>query len=39
LQRGVAGYDVTRLFGAAIAAMQATVEEKIASFAGTKAKG
>jgi ketose-bisphosphate aldolase len=39
LRRGVAGYDVTRLFGAAIAAMQATVEEKIALFAGTKAKG
>jgi ketose-bisphosphate aldolase len=36
LQRGVPGYDVTRLFNAAIAAMQATVEEKIALFAGTR---
>jgi tagatose 1,6-diphosphate aldolase GatY/KbaY len=39
LQRGRPGYDVTRLFGAAIAAMQATVEDKIALFAGTDAKG
>ena len=36
LQRGGPGYDVTRLFGAAIEAMQATVEEKIALFAGTR---
>jgi ketose-bisphosphate aldolase len=39
LDRGVSGYDVTRLFGDAMAAMQATVEEKIALFAGTDAKG
>ncbi len=39
LRRGVPGYDVTRLFGAAIAAMQATVEEKIALFAGTRQPG
>jgi ketose-bisphosphate aldolase len=35
LRRGVPGYDVTRLFGPVITAMQATVEEKIALFAGT----
>ena len=34
LRQGVRGYDVTRLFGAAIAAMQKTVEEKIARLAG-----
>jgi fructose-bisphosphate aldolase class II len=34
LQQGVKGYDVTKLFGAAIEAMQQTVEEKIALFAG-----
>jgi ketose-bisphosphate aldolase len=39
LQRGVPGFDVTRLFGAAVAAMQATVEEKIALFAGTAPAG
>jgi fructose-bisphosphate aldolase class II len=32
LNRGVSGYDVTRLFGAAMDAMQASVEEKIALF-------
>jgi fructose-bisphosphate aldolase class II len=37
LTRGVPGYDVTRLFGSAIEAMQAVVEEKIALFAGTRA--
>jgi fructose-bisphosphate aldolase class II len=31
---GVAGYDVTRLLGAAVAAMQAVVEEKIGVFSG-----
>jgi fructose/tagatose bisphosphate aldolase len=35
LSRGVPGYDVTRLFGAAIEAMQAVIEEKIALFAAT----
>jgi fructose/tagatose bisphosphate aldolase len=30
----ISGYDVTRLFGAAIDAMQAAVEEKIALFSG-----
>ena len=34
LRQGVKGYDVTRLFGAAIEAMQKTVEDKIALFAG-----
>jgi fructose-bisphosphate aldolase, class II len=34
LQRGVKGYDVTRLFGAATEAMQQTVEDKIAVFGG-----
>ena len=32
LQRGVPGYDVTRLLGAAVAAMQRVVEEKLAVF-------
>jgi ketose-bisphosphate aldolase len=36
LDRSVPGYDVTRLFGDAIAAMQATVEEKISLFAGAR---
>jgi fructose/tagatose bisphosphate aldolase len=39
LRRGVAGYDVTRLLGQAIEAMQATVEEKIALFAGGRRPG
>ncbi len=34
LKTGVKGYDVTKLLGAAIEAMQAAVEEKIALFAG-----
>jgi fructose-bisphosphate aldolase class II len=34
LKKGVKGYDVTTLFGAAVDAMQRTVEEKIAVFAG-----
>jgi ketose-bisphosphate aldolase len=34
LTNGVPGYDVPRLFNASIAAMQATIEEKIALFAG-----
>jgi fructose-bisphosphate aldolase class II len=34
LERGVAGYDVTRLFGDAVEAMQRTVEEKLVVFAG-----
>jgi fructose-bisphosphate aldolase class II len=34
LTKDTKGYDVTRLFGAAIEAMQRTVEEKIALFAG-----
>jgi fructose-bisphosphate aldolase class II len=34
LKKGVKGYDVTKLFGAAVDAMQQTVEEKIAVFAG-----
>ena len=34
LKQGVSGYDVTRLFGAAMDAMQASVEEKIALFSG-----
>ena len=34
LEQGVKGYDVTRLFGAAMAAMQRTVEEKIDVFSG-----
>lgn len=34
LQRGVDGYDVTRLFGAAVEAMQRTVVEKLAVFSG-----
>lgn len=34
LKQGVKGYDVTRLFGAAIDAMRQTVEEKIAVFSG-----
>lgn len=34
LREGVKGYDVTRLFGAAIEAMRQTVEEKIAVFRG-----
>jgi fructose-bisphosphate aldolase class II len=37
LQRGVKGYDVTRLLGAATDAMQAVVEEKLAVFAGSQA--
>jgi fructose-bisphosphate aldolase class II len=37
LQRGVKGYDVTRLLGAATDAMQAVVEEKLAVFAGDRA--
>jgi fructose-bisphosphate aldolase class II len=36
LRQGAKGYDVTRLFGDAIAAMQKTVEEKIAVFAGAQ---
>jgi fructose-bisphosphate aldolase class II len=36
LQRGVAGYDVIRLLGQAVEAMQATVEEKIALLAGSR---
>ncbi len=32
LQRGVDGYDVTRLFDAAVEAMQRTIEEKLAVF-------
>lgn len=36
LRGGVPGYDVTRLFGTAITAMQTVVEEKIALFAGTR---
>lgn len=35
LKQGVKGYDVTRLFGAAMAAMQRTVEEKIDVFSGS----
>lgn len=34
LKQGVKGYDVTKLFGAAIDAMRRTVEEKIAVFNG-----
>ena len=34
LRQGVKGYDVTRLFGAAMEAMRRTVEEKIAVFSG-----
>jgi fructose-bisphosphate aldolase class II len=34
LQAGDAGYDVTKLWGAAIEAMQRVVEEKLALFAG-----
>lgn len=37
LARGVSGYDVTRLLGAAIEAMQQAVEEKLAVFAGESA--
>jgi fructose-bisphosphate aldolase class II len=33
LKRGVSGYDVTKLFGAAVEAMQHVVEEKLAVFA------
>lgn len=36
LAQGTMGYDVTKLFDAAIAAMQRTVEEKIALFAGSR---
>jgi len=32
LKRGVSGYDVTKLFGAAVDAMQSVVEEKLAVF-------
>ena len=32
LRKGVKGYDVTKLLGAAVDAMQATVEERIAVF-------
>jgi fructose-bisphosphate aldolase class II len=35
LEQGVKGYDVTRLFGAAMEAMQQTVEEKIDVFSGS----
>ena len=35
LEQGVKGYDVTRLFGAAMDAMQRTVEEKIDVFSGS----
>jgi len=34
LAQGMVGYDVTKLFDVAIGAMQRTVEEKIALFAG-----
>jgi fructose/tagatose bisphosphate aldolase len=34
LAQGMMGYDVTKLFDAAIVAMRRTVEEKIALFAG-----
>jgi fructose-bisphosphate aldolase, class II len=34
LRRGIDGYDVTRLFGAAVEAMQRTVEDKLAVFMG-----
>lgn len=34
LQTGVKGYDVTQLMAAAVSAMQATVEDKLALFAG-----
>jgi len=36
LAQGIAGYDVTKLFDAAIEAMQRTVEEKIEVFAGAR---
>jgi fructose-bisphosphate aldolase class II len=35
LKEGVNGYNVTKLFGSAMAAMQQTVEEKIAVFSGS----
>ncbi|MDA0204764.1 MAG: class II fructose-bisphosphate aldolase family protein [Acidobacteria bacterium] len=35
LEQGVKGYDVTRLFGVAMEAMQRTVEEKIEVFSGS----
>ena len=35
LEQGVKGYDLTRLFGAAMEAMQRTVEEKIEVFSGS----
>jgi fructose-bisphosphate aldolase class II len=37
LQRGDRGFDVTRLFGAAMEAMQVSIEEKIALFTGGRA--